>query len=158
MKFIKSKKPVAAAVFLLLAALAGAAQTKSKPTPTPSTVPVVSSTAAIKSSPAFAEVLLRNTELEATLDDLTVQFTDEYPKVKETRFALGLIRKEFERILAVPDASKLTQGLGKLILRKVELETDLWALLQRYGEEHDDVKRARRKVTTFEKAIKEILQ
>src|SRR5215213_3058061 len=158
MRFTKFKKPVAIVVFLLFSALVGFAQIKPKPTATPAPVIVVSSATAIKSSAAYAEVLLRKTELEAMLEDLTVQFTDEYPKVKETRFELGLIRKEYERILAVPDAAKLTQGLGKLILQKVELETDLWVLLQKYGEEHDDVKRARRKVATFEKAVKEILQ
>ncbi|HEX8738002.1 MAG TPA: hypothetical protein VF721_21900, partial [Pyrinomonadaceae bacterium] len=144
--------------FLLFSALTGFAQTKPKPTATPTPLTLVSSSAAIRSSAAYAEILLRKTELEAMLEDLTVNFTDEYPKLKEARFALGLIRKEYERIQAVPDASKLTQGLGKLILRKVELEIDVWALLQKYNEEHDDVKRARRKVAAFEKAIKEILQ
>lgn len=159
MKFTKLKMPVAIVVFLLFSALACFAQTKTKPKPavTPTPLTVVGNQTAIKSSAAYAEVLLRKTELESTLEDLTVQFTDEYPKVKETRFELGALRKELDRIMAVNDASKLTQGLGKLILRKVELETDLWALLQRYGEEHDDVKRARRKVAAFEKAIKEIL-
>jgi hypothetical protein len=156
MRFTKLKKTVVAVALFSLSALVCFAQTKPKPTPQ-QPMPVVSSTTAIKSSPAFAEILLRKTELEATLDDLTVQFTDEYPKVKETRFALGLIRKEFERILAVADAAKLTPGLGKLILRKVELEIDLWALRQKYNEEHEEVKRVRRKVATFEKAIKEIL-
>lgn len=156
MRFTKLKKIAATVVFLLLSALACFAQTKVKPKPTP-TLPIVNTQTAVKSSPAYAEVLLRKTELEATLDDLTVEFTDEFPKVKETRFALEAIRREFDRILAVGDASKLSQGLGKLILRKVELETDLWALRQKYNEEHDDVKRARRKVATFEKAIKEIL-
>jgi uncharacterized protein involved in exopolysaccharide biosynthesis len=156
MRFTKLKKIAATVVFLLLSALACFAQTKVKPKPTP-TLPIVNTPTAVKSSPAYAEVLLRKTELEATLDDLTVEFTDEFPKVKETRFALEAIRREFDRILAVGDASKLSQGLGKLILRKVELETDLWALRQKYNEEHDDVKRARRKVATFEKAIKEIL-
>ncbi|HEX9962661.1 MAG TPA: hypothetical protein VGB00_17140 [Pyrinomonadaceae bacterium] len=157
MRFTKLKKIVASLVFLLLSALVCFAQTKVKPKPTPTTLPIVNAPSAVKSSAAYAEVLLRKTELEATLDDLSVEFTEEYPKVMETRFALGAIRKEFDRILAVGDASKLTQGLGKLILRKVELETDLWALRQKYNDEHDDVKRAKRKVTTFEKAIKEIL-
>lgn len=155
MRFTKLKKPVAVVFFLLLSALFCFAQTNSKPKPVPLTN--TGNQAAIKSSAAYAEILLRKTELEATLEDLTVQFTDEYPKVKEARFELGTIRKELDRILAVSDASKLTQGLGKLILRKAELETDLWALLEKYGEAHDDVKRARRKVAAFEKAIKEIL-
>ncbi|HEX8367695.1 MAG TPA: hypothetical protein VF604_03935 [Pyrinomonadaceae bacterium] len=157
MRFIKLKKIVAAFVFLLISATVCSAQTNGKPKPTPAPVNIAGAQTAIKSSPAYAEVLLRKTELEATLDDLTFQFTEEYPKVKETRFELGVIRKELDRILAVGDASKLTQGLGRLIVRKVELETDLWSLLQKYGEEFDDVKRARRKVAAFEKAIKEIL-
>ncbi|HLM00334.1 MAG TPA: hypothetical protein VK400_04705 [Pyrinomonadaceae bacterium] len=155
MRFNKLKKPVAVVVFLLLSALFCFAQTSGKPKP--ATLTSTGNQAAIKSSAAYAEILLRKTELEATLEDLTVQFTDEYPKVKEARFELGAIRKELDRIMAVGDASKLTQSLGKLILRKVELETDMWALLEKYGEAHDDVKRARRKVATFEKAIKEIL-
>jgi hypothetical protein len=161
MKFIKLKKTFAAAFFLLISALVCSAQTNSgrtKPMPTP----VNGSSggnlqAAIKSSPAYAEVLLRKTELQATLDDLSVEFTDEYPKVKETRHELSLINRDFDKISAVTDASKLTLALGRLIVRRAELETDLWALLQKYGEDHNDVKRARRKVATFEKAIKEIL-
>lgn len=150
------QKTAAALAFLLLSAFICSAQTKTKPKPTPA-VPAANAQSAIKSSPAYAEVLLRKTELEATLEELAVEFTDEYPKVKETRYELGLIQKEFARILAVNDASKLTQGLGKLILRKVELETDAWSLMQKYSEAHDDVKRAKRKAAMFEKAIKEIL-
>jgi hypothetical protein len=158
MRFIKLKKISVTFVFLLISALAGSAQTNSKPKPAQTPLNVTGSAqAAIKSSPAYAEVLLRKTELEATLDDLSVEFTDEYPKVKETRYELGLIRREFDKISAVGDASKLTLALGRLILRKVELETDLWSLQQKYGEEHNDVKRARRKIGAFEKAIKEIL-
>lgn len=158
MRFIKLKKISVTFVFLLISALAGSAQTNSKPKPAQTPLNVAGNAqTAIKSSPAYAEVLLRKTELEATLDDLAFQFTDEFPKVKETRFELGAIRRELDRILAVNDASKLSQGLGRLILRKVELETDLWSLRQKYNDEHDDVKRALRKVAAFEKAIKEIL-
>ncbi|MDQ3800639.1 MAG: hypothetical protein M3384_14415 [Acidobacteriota bacterium] len=160
MKFIKLQKIFAAAVFLLISALVCSAQTNSGRTKPAQTTPVNSGgslQAAIKSSPAYAEVLLRRTELQATLDDLTVEFTDEYPKVKETRYELSLINRDFDKISTVADASKLTLALGRLIVRRAELETDLWALLQKYGEDHSDVKRARRKVSAFEKAIKEIL-
>lgn len=137
--------------------------TETKPTtsvptlPKSSLVKMVETIAAIKASPAYAEVLLRKTELEATLDELTPDFTEEYPKIKEARFEASLIRRELDRIMTVTDASKLSLALGKLIVRKAALETDLWALSQRYGESHADVKRATRKVATFERAIKEIL-
>jgi hypothetical protein len=139
---------------LLLFAAVGAQTVKPKPVaPPPAAVNPV------KSSPAYAEVLLRKTELEADLEDLVVEYTDEYPKVKEARYELGLLKKELERLAAVSpaDAGKLTLALGKLIVRKVELDTNLYFLLQQYNEEHPDVKRARRKSATFEKAIKEIL-
>jgi len=158
MRFIKLKTPVAIVLFLLLSALVCAAQPKSKPKPTPTpALPPVNAQSAVKSSAAYAEVLLRKTEMEATLDDLSVEFTDEFPKVKEARYELGLLRKESDKLLAVGDASRLTLALGKLIVRKVEIETDLWILSQKYGDEHTDIKRAKRKVATYEKAIKEIL-
>lgn len=112
-----------------------------------------------KSSPAYAEVLLRRTELESDLESLLVEYTDDYPKVRQTKYELDLISKESDRLLAVKvtETAKLTQALGKLIVRKVELQGELWALQQQYGDAHPDVKRARRKVEIFEKAIKEIL-
>ncbi len=47
----------------------------------------------IKSTAAYAEVLLRKTELEATLEDLSVACTEDFPKVMETRFELDLAQK-----------------------------------------------------------------
>lgn len=114
---------------------------------------------ALKSSAAFAEVLLKRTELEADLESLLVEYTEDYPKVKQERFELDLIVKESDRLLATKagDAAKLSAALGKLIVRKVELQGDLWNLQQQLGDAHPDVKRAKRKVEIFERAIKEIL-
>ena len=151
-----------AALALLLAAggsLVCAAQTGTKPPPAKPETAVSGKQAAVKNSPAYAEVLLRKTEVEAELEDLLVEYTEEYPKVRETRHELGLLSRELEKLVALNpnDAGKLTLALGKLIVRKAQLETDLWVLLLQYNEAHDDVKRAKRKVATFEKAIKEIL-
>ena len=79
-----------------------------------------------KSTPAFAEIILRKTELESELESLLVSYTEEFPKVKEIRYESGLLKKEIERLSAVKSAesSKLTLALGKLMIRKVELETE----------------------------------
>ena len=110
-------------------------------------------------SPAFAEVLLRKTEFTAELESLLPDYTDEYPKVKELRFALGALQTEIDRLSKIDQANagRLTLALGRLIVRKVELETDVWNLLRTYKDEHPDVKRAKRKVDIYEAAIKEIL-
>ncbi len=78
---------------------------------------------------------------------------------EEVRFELDLLIKEMNRILAVnaSDSAKLTLALGKLILRKIELERDVWNLRKQYNDEHPDVKQAKRKVEVFEAAIKELL-
>ena len=115
---------------------------------------------AIKSSPAYAEILLRKTERVANLEDLLVEYTEDFPKVKELRYELNLINNEMRRILAVnaADAEKLTLALGKLMLRKIDLEIEYTNLQTQYKDEHPDVKQAKRKVEIFEAAIKEILQ
>ena len=113
----------------------------------------------VRSSPAFAEILLRKTELQASLESLLGDYTEEFPKVQEARYSLQELQRESDRIMTVKptESGKLTLALGKLIVRKVELETELWTLLKTYKEEHPEVKRAKRKVDIFEAAIKEIL-
>lgn len=129
------------------------AQTKTKP--------VVSvSASSVKSSPAYAEVLLRKTELLSELESLLVEYTEEYPKVRDLRYETGLLQKEMDRLLAqnAADSSRLSAALGKLMARKCELETDLWNLQKQFNDQHPDVKRAKRKAEMFEAAIIEILQ
>jgi hypothetical protein len=114
---------------------------------------------ALRSTAAYSEVLLRETELKAEVESLAGEYTDEYPKVKESRFALGLIQKEKARLLTTnpAEAEKLTLSLGKLMVRKVDADVELWRLQQSLADNHPDVKRAKKKVEVFEAAIKEIL-
>jgi hypothetical protein len=121
--------------------------------------PVVDSALKPQSSPAYAEVLLKRTELQSDLESLILEYTEDYPKVKELRYTIGLLQKESQRIIAVKPAetAKLTLALGKLMVKKVELETELWGLQANYKDDHPDVKRAKRKVEIYETAIKEIL-
>jgi hypothetical protein len=147
------KKLILFAYLMLLASLFAHAQTTPKVTPSKSIVN------AHKSSPAYAELLLRKTERESELEEFLLDYTEEFPKVKELRFELDLLSKEMDKILAVnvSEAGKLTLALGKLIVRKTELEVDVWNLKRQYSDDHQEVKRAKRKLETFEKAIKEIL-
>ena len=131
------------------------AQTKLKPAVN---VPVTTNQA--KSSPAYAEVLLRKTELLAELESLLVEYTEDYPNVKQLRYQTGLLQKELDKMSAVKpsESAKLSVSLGKLIVRKCELDTDLWSLQQEFNDQQPDVKRAKRKSEIFDAAIKEILQ
>ena len=112
------------------------------------------------SSPAYAELVLKRTEIRSDLESLTLEYTEEFPKVKELRFALTLFDRDLARIGKVKpaDSSKLTLALGKLMLRSIEIETDLWNLQKSYKEEHPDVRRAKRKLEIYDSAIDEILK
>ena len=125
----------------------------------PKTIVLKSAASVVKSSPAYAELLLRKVERESELEEFALGYTDEFPKVKEIKFELNLINQEMSRVLAVnaAESGKLTLALGKLMVRKTEIETDLWNLHKQYTDERPEVKRARRKIEIYEKAIKEIL-
>ena len=117
-------------------------------------------TDAAKTSPAYAEVLLQKTERLAELEALLVEYTEDYPKVRELRFETSLLQKELDLLMAInpAEASKLSTALGKLMVRKCELDTDVWSLEKQFNDAHPDVKRAKRKAEIFQTAINEILQ
>lgn len=115
--------------------------------------------ASYKTTAAYAEIGLRKAELESELEALLVEYTEEFPKVKEIRQTLSFLKKGEERLAAAPaePAGRFTSALGKLIVRKSELEADLARLSEAFQPSHPDVRRARRKVEVFDSAIKEIL-
>ena len=144
-------------VFSFLFSAAVSAQTDSRA----KTVQIASKqiTQAVKFSPAYAELLLRKTEREAQLEEFLLDYTDEFPKVKELKFELELLQKQMDKVSAVSasDTPKLSLALGKLLVRTTELEVDFWNLLKQYNADHPEVKRAKRKIEVYEKAVKEIL-
>jgi len=117
-------------------------------------------TAAVRSSAAYSEVLLRRTEILSDLEALSAGYTESNPKILDLRTELAALEKETDRIFAVrtSDAGKLTLALGKLMVRKAALEADLSRLNRSYSKDHPDVKRAQRRVEIFETAISEILK
>jgi uncharacterized protein involved in exopolysaccharide biosynthesis len=114
-------------------------------------------TQSIKSSPAYAELVLRRTEVESNVESLLTTYTEEYPKLKESRHELELLNADMKRLLQEKDASRLTLALGKMMVRKNELLTDLWVLRSRFKDDHPDVKRALRRVDIFTRGINELL-
>lgn len=114
----------------------------------------------IRSSAAYAEVLLRKTELQADLESFLGDYTEQNPKVIDARFELAALAKDLDRLFAVrpSETAKLTAALGKMIVRKAVLETELSRLMRSYNKDHPEVKRMKRKVEIFDSAIKEVLR
>ena len=113
----------------------------------------------VRATPAYAEVLLRKTDLEAELEALLMEYTEDYPKVKDLRLELEVLKPEIERILAVKlsEIGRLTGALGKLIITKVAHAASLKKLQMQFQDAHPNVKKEKRMVEIYEAAIKEIL-
>ncbi len=114
----------------------------------------------IRSSPAYSEILLRKTELQADLEAFLADYTEANPKIIDLRFELASLDKQLERVFAVKpsETGKLTQALGKLIVRRAAVDTEHARLLRTYSGDHPEVKRAKRRLEIFDAAIKEIIR
>ncbi len=113
----------------------------------------------VKSSAAFAEIIVRQAELQSDLGELLVAYTEEYPKVRQTRYELEVLNNDLSNIskLKGTEASILTQALGKLLVRRAEISTDFWVNKEQYDEDHPNFKKAKRKLDIYNEAIKKIL-
>ena len=145
------------AVFLLICIFSFSTLVFSQKASQPSLKPKSPTANSAKATPAYAELLLRRTELESNVESWLETYTEDYPKLKETRYELELTNKDLATLLAQKDTGKLTLALGKLLVRKNEIATDLWVLENKFGKDHPDVKRNQRKLESFQKAVKEIL-
>ncbi len=114
----------------------------------------------IRSSAAYAEVLLRKTELLADLESFLDGYTEANPRVIDTRFELASLERSLTSIFAVKptETAKLTLALGKLIVKRAALETEANRLARSYNADHPELKRAKRRVEIFDNAIKEVLR
>ena len=114
----------------------------------------------IRSSPAYSEILLRKTELQAEIEAVVADYTEANPRMLDMRFELAALDRSLERVFGVrpSETGKLTLALGKLIVRKAAMETDHARLLRANNKDHPDVKRTRRRLDIFDAAIKEVLK
>lgn len=114
----------------------------------------------VRSTPAFAELILRRTEIQSELEELLISYTEEFPKVSDARYELAVLQKDLDKMLKMkPDETgKLTLALGKLLVRRAHIETEFQNLKNRFSEDHPQTKRAKRKLEIFEKSIGEIMQ
>jgi uncharacterized protein involved in exopolysaccharide biosynthesis len=148
---------LAGSLLLLCFAVTATAQS----TPASGTAKAASAeTGPIRSSAAYAEVLLRKTEIQAEIASVADAYTDENPRMKDMRAELASLEKSISRMFGVKptDTGKLSAALGKLIVKKASLESDLTRLSRSYSADHQEVKRAKRRIEIFESAISEILK
>ena len=142
-----------AVLFILISGMFAFSQTNEK-------VAAQTDAGPIRASAAYSEILLRKTELQADLEALSADYTEANPKITDLRFEISALDRSLEKIFGVKptETGKLTLALGRLIVRKAALETELSRLMRSYNKDHPEVKRAKRRVEIFDAAIKEVLK
>jgi hypothetical protein len=146
------------ALIFLFSASAVISQTGKPPKAAPTPAPPAANR--IKSSAAYIELALHKANIEAELVDMLVDYTDEYPRVKELKLETQYVQAELLSLqeLDVSLLPKLTESFAKLLLQKIKMQVDLAQQRAVHKDDHPDVKRAIRRVDIYEKAIKDLLQ
>jgi uncharacterized protein involved in exopolysaccharide biosynthesis len=112
-----------------------------------------------RASAAFAEVLFRKTELLAESESFAESYTFDNPKMADLRYEVAALEKYLNRLTGTPlaDVPGLTLALGKLMVRRAALDTEVSRLSRTMNGEHPEYKRAKRRLEVYDAAIKEIL-
>ena len=153
MRFKTFYVPVFILLFFTSAVFSQAKPPKATPTPAPPS-------SSIKSSAAYIELILHKAGIEAELLDMSVEYTDEYPKVKELKLEVQFVQAELVNLqeLSAAVLPRLTESFARLLLQKIKMQVDLAGLRAVHKDDHPDVKRAMHRVDIYEKAIKDVLQ
>ena len=146
MKLIKATFLLASAIFLSQGAQAQTAQASE-------------ASSSVKTSPAYAEIMVRKVELQSDLEAMLLDYKEEFPKIRSMRREIEILDASIEMLMKMPPSAngKMTSTVGRLIVRRAELETESSETAARYGGDHPEVRRAKKRVEVFERAIRELL-
>lgn len=113
----------------------------------------------VKTTPAYAELLVRRTDAAAELEVLLADYTDEAPEVREKRLHLQILDQALKRLetVTLDQYQALTPAVGKMLAGKMEAEAELKIFSEMYTEEHPSLKKAKIRFKVFEAALKKLL-
>lgn len=113
----------------------------------------------VHASAAFSEILAQKALVEADLKILLTDYKEDYIGVREKQAEFALLNTALRNLEKTPAAeiSKLTLALGKLVVKKIEVEAELKTLLEDYTEDFPAVKKARTRLGVYEEEIRKLL-
>ena len=105
----------------------------------------------LTSSGAYSEIALRLAELRADMESMRDDYTDQHPKVLENKWTQASLEEDLKTLAQIreTDAGRLTLSLGKMVVRRAELFAEMKAVELQYGEQHQNTKRARKRLDAF---------
>jgi hypothetical protein len=113
-----------------------------------------------KDSPAYEVLKLHRAQLKVDIDRLRTMFTEDWPETTLKYYELQATEHEMENLknLSNVPSSKLSAAYGKLILRKVALETKLYKLSRSYTSDHPAIRYKKIELTALMRELEEMLK
>lgn len=113
----------------------------------------------VKTTPAYAELIMKRTEVAAELEVLLPDYTEESPEVREKRLSLQILDAALKRLetVTLEQYLALTPAVGKMLARKLEAEAELKILSEIYTDEHPAVKKSKIRFKIFDAELKKLL-
>jgi hypothetical protein len=113
----------------------------------------------VRTTPAYAELIMKRTEIAADLDVLLPDYTEESPEVREKRLNLQILDSALKRLenVTLEQYLALTPAVGRMLARKLEAEAELKILSDIYTDEHPSVKKSKIRYKVFEAELKRLL-
>ena len=113
----------------------------------------------VKTTPAYAELIMKRTEVAAELEVLLPDYTEESPEVREKRLSLQILDAAIKRLdtVTLEQYLALTPAVGKMLARKLEAEAELKILSEIYTDEHPAVKKSKIRFRVFDAELKKLL-
>ena len=113
----------------------------------------------VRTTPAYAELIMKRTEIAADLDVLLPDYTEESPEVREKRLNLQILDSALKRLenVTLEQYLALTPAVGRMLARKLEAEAELKILSDIYTDEHPSVKKSKIRFKVFEAELKRLL-
>ena len=113
----------------------------------------------VKTTPAYAELIAKRTEVAAELEVLLPDYTEESPEIREKRLSLQILDAALKRLesVSLEQYLALTPAVGKILARKLEAEAELKILSEIYTDEHPAVKKSKIRFRVFDAELKKLL-
>lgn len=113
---------------------------------------------AIKTSPAYCLLVLEKVKAEANLYDFQARYFPSASGAEGKKQAVASLKREMQRLRAQPlsNVSLLTEAYGKLLLRKVELETRLADLGKLYTSDWPETKKTRYELAALKRELRQL--
>lgn len=114
----------------------------------------------VKATPAFGVFILKRAALNAELVAQQAMFTSQHQDVQRTRYEIGLLNNEIERILVNSGSqiSNLSTVYGDVVLRKIELQVEEHQLRCQVTATHPDLRKKRIEIAALQQEIDDLLR